>query len=220
MPSCITLNVSAVCDYRSLLLDVECRWSGSVHDAKMFANSSINRKLQNSQLPKVYLCILLAMSPLPNYIVGDPAYPLTPFFIKKLDTCSSNAEVIFNNLLRSARNPVECAFGRLKPRWSILILKMDLKLDNIPTVIYACFLLHNLCEYHNTYTAEDLVELKFEVAKRGNEGIDDAPDPVYSCNISKGEVVRRMLIEYIKTSLPDHLVTRKVKYSIKFIYIR
>ena len=51
------LNVKAVCDYRDLFLDVECRWSRSVHDAKMFANSGINRKLQNSQLPKAYQSI-------------------------------------------------------------------------------------------------------------------------------------------------------------------
>ena len=46
-----------------------------------------------------------------------------------------------------------------------------------------------------------------EVAKRNNEGIDSAPDPVYLCNISEWEVNRRMLIEYIKTGLPDHLFT-------------
>ena len=46
-----------------------------------------------------------------------------------------------------------------------------------------------------------------EVAKRNNEGIDSAPDPVYLCNISEWEVNRRMLIEYIKTGLPDHLLT-------------
>ena len=172
----------------------------------MCANSSINRKLQNSQLPKTYQCILPGMVPVPNYIIGDPAYPLIPFCLKKLDTCSSNAEVLFNNLLRSARNTVECAFGRLKARWSILTRKMDLKLDNIPTVIYACFVLHNFCEYHNTYVPEDLVKLQIEVAKRNNEGIDNAPDPVYSCNISDRGSSQR-LIEYIKTSLLDHLVT-------------
>ena len=99
------------------------------------------------------------MTPAPNYIIGDPAYPLTPFCMKELDTFS-NADVVFNNLLRSARNAVECAFGRLKSRWSILTRKMDLKLDNIPTVIYACFVLHNFCEYHNTYVDEDLVKLQ------------------------------------------------------------
>ena len=71
----------------------------------------------------------------------------------------------------------------------------------------ACFVLHNFCEYHKTYVDEDLVKLQIEVAKRNNESIDNAPHPVYSCNISEGEVVRRVLIEYMKTSLPDHLVT-------------
>ena len=50
----------------------------------------------------------------------------------------------------------------------------------------------------------------------GNEGIDKVPDPIYSCNISEGEVVRRMLIEYIKTSLPERVVTWKMKY---YIYV-
>ena len=70
----------------------------------MFANSGINRKLLNSQLPKTYHCILPGMTPVPNYIIGDPAYLLTPFCMKELDTCSINAEVAFNNLIRSARN--------------------------------------------------------------------------------------------------------------------
>ena len=111
-----SLNVQAVCGYHGLFLDVVCRWLGSVHDAKVFANSGINGNW-NSQLPKTYQCILPDMTPFPNYIIGDPAYPLTPFCVKELDTCSNNAEVAFNSLLRSARNPVKCAFGRLKARW-------------------------------------------------------------------------------------------------------
>ena len=85
--------------------------------------------------------------------------------------------------------------------------KMNLKLSNISTVIYICFVLHNFCEYHNTYVDEDLIKLQIEVAKRNNEGNDNVPDPIYTCNISEGEVVRRMLIEYMKTSLPDHLIS-------------
>ena len=181
-----SLDVETVCDYHGLILDVECKQLGSVHHAKMFANSGINRKLQNSQLRKNYQYILPGMTSVPNYIIGVPAYPLTTFCIKELDTCSRNVELVLNNLLHSARIPAECAFGRLKARWSILTQK----LDNIPTVIYAYFTLHNICEYHNTYVDEDLVKVQIEIVKRNTEGIDNAPDPVYSCNNSEGNVAR------------------------------
>ena len=43
---------------------------------------------------------------------------------------------------------------------------MNLKLSNIPTVIYICFVLHNFCEYHNTYVDEDLkLKLQKEIMK-------------------------------------------------------
>ena len=62
-------------------------------------------------------------------------------------------------------------------------------------------------EYHNAYVDEVLVTSKTEIAKSNNEGIDNVPGPVYSCNVSEGELVRRMLIEYIKTRLLDHFAT-------------
>ena len=47
-----------------------------------------------------------------NYFIGDPVYLLKPYYLREYSTCSSNAELIFNNMLRSSRNPTECAFDR------------------------------------------------------------------------------------------------------------
>ena len=68
-------------------------------------------------------------------------------------------------MLRSARNPIECAFGQLKARWDKLNTKMDIKLDLVPTIIYAFFVLHNYCEKNNMYVDENLVECQIEYIK-------------------------------------------------------
>ena len=51
----------------------------------------------------------------------------------------SNENVVFNSILGSARNAVECAFGWFKARWQVLTKKkkMNFKLEKIPTMIAA-----------------------------------------------------------------------------------
>lgn len=200
-----SLNVQAVCDYKGTFMDVECRWPGSVHDAKVFANSSVNNKLRKRELPAVFQSVLPGFDKVPTYLIGDPAYPLTPFCIKEYDSCANNEQVVFNNMLRAARNPIECAFGRLKARWAVLTKRLDLKLENVPVIVYACFVLHNYCEQHSAYLNEDIVTSQIEHAKRNEEETRNVPDPVYSCNSSEGEIVRNILTSYIHLSLPDDL---------------
>ena len=96
------LNVQAVCDYRGVFMDVDCRWPGSVHDAKVFSNSSISHKLREQQLPQTFQTLIPGLDKIPNYLIGDPAYPLTPYCMKEYETCNENAQVVFNGLLRSA----------------------------------------------------------------------------------------------------------------------
>jgi len=43
---------------------------------------------------------------------------------------------------------VENAYGRLKARWRRLMKRNDMNIDNIPHVITAASILHNICEIH------------------------------------------------------------------------
>ena len=54
----------------------------------------------------------------------------------------------FNYRLSRARIVVENAFGRLKARWRRLLKRLDMSMENIPTVIAACCVLYDLCEIH------------------------------------------------------------------------
>ena len=161
-----SLNVQTVCDSRGRFIDVECKWPGSVLDAKVFANSTICKNLRENLLPITYSTLLpftLLPDPIPNYVIGDPAYPLTPYSMKEYQ---SNSEVVFNNLVQSARNLVECSIGRLRLGFS----KKDggLKLETVPIVIYGCFVLHKICEVRRNCVVDDQeVQAQIQRHKRG-----------------------------------------------------
>ena len=196
-----SLNVQAVCDYKGMFMDVDCRWPGSVHDSKVFVNSNLNKMLQNKNFNGVYQSLLTGCGKVPNYLIGDPAYPLSPYCMKEFEHCGNDDEVIFNNMLRSARNPIECTFGRLKARWSILTRKMNMKLEKVPTIVYACFVLHNYCELKSCYVDSEQVTVQMELMKKNEFENKNTPNPIYSCNTDEGEVVRRTLTKYFGRSL-------------------
>ena len=198
-----SLNVQAICDSRGLFMDVDCRWPGSVHDAKVFANSSINSKLQSGALPVTYQLLVPGHTKVGSYLIGDPAYPLTPHCMKEYETCNTNAQVVFNNMLRSARNPIECAFGRLKARWGFLTRKIDLKLELVPAAIYACFVLHNICEQQMYYLDPQLVQNQEYLLEHKQQEAKNIPDPVFSGNLDEGSVIRDIITFNIQNNLPE-----------------
>ena len=89
-----SLNVQAVCDYKGAFMDVECKWPSSVHSAKVFANSSICKCLGSSDLPTILQTISNSKVKIPNYLIGDPAYPLLPYCMGEYSTCKSNEKVV------------------------------------------------------------------------------------------------------------------------------
>ena len=104
-------------------------------------------------------------------------------------------------MLRSAWNPTECAFGRLKARWQVLTKKMDFKLEKIPTIIYACFERHNFYEQHSVHISEEQVRTQLQLLKTNGAHSKNLANPIFSCVEGEGEVIRKTLTDYIKENI-------------------
>ena len=72
-------------------MDGECKWSGSVHDAKLFSNSYLCQSLKNGNLTHTLVEAI-------NDLIRDPDYPPTPFCMKEFQICAENKHVMFNIL--------------------------------------------------------------------------------------------------------------------------
>ena len=106
---------------------------------------------------------------------------------------STAQEHYFGYRLCSARNIIECAFGRLKARFSALRRQMDINLDDLPIVIYSCFILHNYCEVNNEAISDEQVHT---VMQYENETQPREQRTAIQCNENEAKRVRRVLTKY------------------------
>lgn len=79
-------------------------------------------------------------------IVGDSAYPLQPWLIKRYPGNLQGAKREFNRQLSSLRVIVECAFGRLQARFRCLLKRLDVDYKFATEIVGACCTLHNIVE--------------------------------------------------------------------------
>ena len=102
-------------DHQGLFIDVYIGWPGQVHDARVFANSSLYQWGQNKTLFPDWT-EQIAGRDIPLVLLGDPAYPLLPWLMKAFPNNGSlsHKQKAFNYHLSKARVVVEHAYGRLK----------------------------------------------------------------------------------------------------------
>ncbi|XP_030746556.1 uncharacterized protein LOC115875276 [Sitophilus oryzae] len=65
-------------------------------------------------------------------------------------------QLAYNNLFKRERVIIERCFGQLKQRFPILQNIIRLSLASVPTIIIACFILHNVAKFLNDDALDDV----------------------------------------------------------------
>ncbi|KAK3736780.1 hypothetical protein QZH41_001694 [Actinostola sp. cb2023] len=137
--------IQAVVDGKKLFMDFCCGYPGAMHDGRVLRRSTIFQRAEARQILTAPTININGRNIGP-YLVGDSAYPISPWLIKPYPEGTRDPdEKNFNKELSSARVKVECAFGLLKSRWRVLMKRFDSEIEFAIKSTIACAVLHNIC---------------------------------------------------------------------------
>ncbi|KAG6926236.1 hypothetical protein G0U57_012455, partial [Chelydra serpentina] len=93
-------------DHKGCFTNINVGWPGKVHDARVFRNSDLFKQLQDG----IYFPdqkITVGDAEMLIVILGDPAYPLMPWLMKRYRGTLDNNKKLFNYRLSKCRMVVE-----------------------------------------------------------------------------------------------------------------
>ncbi|XP_063904806.1 putative nuclease HARBI1 [Zophobas morio] len=127
-----SINVQATCNAQEMFTSVDASWPGSVHDTRVWKNSTIREVVQ--KFPNASL-------------LGDQGYGLELSLLTPYRNTDTEAKLHYNRLLKRERCIIERCFGQVKRRFPILKYICRLKLRRISRIIICCFIMHNIAKH-------------------------------------------------------------------------
>ena len=148
-----SIVMQAVVDCNCLYRDVVIGWPGpgSVHDARVFSNSTLYIKGNEGEIFPRDLTTNIEGTQMSPVIIADSAYPLLPWVMKGFSKKDNQPrkEILFNYRLSRVRMTVENTFGRWKGGFRRFSKCVDMEVRTLNNVVLASCILHNICEIRN-----------------------------------------------------------------------
>ena len=121
-----SILMQGVVDHQGRFIDVYIGWPGRVHDARVFANSSLYQRGQSKTLLPDWKEMIAGRN-VPLVLLGDPAYPLLQWLMKAFPDNGrlSRQEKHFNYCLSRARVVVEHTLLKMRCYPSTPCLQFD-----------------------------------------------------------------------------------------------
>ncbi|XP_022680935.1 protein ANTAGONIST OF LIKE HETEROCHROMATIN PROTEIN 1-like [Setaria italica] len=160
-----SVAVQAVADAHGAFTDVFIS-HGSLSDAALLARSALCAGRGESSG-------LLGGQ---QWLVGGASYPLTDWMLVPYAHRNLTwAEHKFNERVAAARGAARGAIRRLKARWRCLQRRTEVKMQDLPNLIDACCVLHNICERAGEGLDPDLMQYEVDDDEDGVVPHDDVP---------------------------------------------
>ncbi|XP_036322255.1 putative nuclease HARBI1 [Rhagoletis pomonella] len=140
-----SIHVQTVVDAEARITNIVARWPRSTHDATIFNNSRLYRRLETGEFGN-------------NLLVADGGYRKAEYIVTPHLNPQTGEEQLYNYSHISTRNVVERSYGILKRRWPVLSMGMRVRIHTAQSIIVACAVLHNIAMNERDYVPDDEID--------------------------------------------------------------
>lgn len=147
-----SLNAQIIGNVKNLILNINARYPGSIHDSIIWRNSKVLSHLEQRYNVGIY----------DEYLFGDSGYPLEPWLLVPISDPVDAVDRNFNHVQKTIRSGIERTIALWKGTFRCLLGERKLRYqpETLTNIANACAVIHNILVANNApFYQQDLGEI-------------------------------------------------------------